>query len=173
MHEDLERMIRDDTSNCATELMNPVFLDSESLSDLATLSSHVQNSRYLMLLLTPGFLSRPWCLAEIVHAIRQTLACYWLRSKGLGRSSITPHSAQTVFEPGDGCTSMLFVTMGPLSYVAATSQCQGSMGATGSSPPQEPTRLEQMASAAKMAAEFHQQSGRVQQSPSSLRVGDY
>ena len=50
--------------------MAPVFLDSENLTDLRGLEQHVVNTLNLVLLLTPGVLSRPWCLVEIVTAIR-------------------------------------------------------------------------------------------------------
>jgi hypothetical protein len=46
----------------------PIFLDSEDLTDLMQLRRHVENSQNLVLLLTPGVLSRPWCLMEIVVA---------------------------------------------------------------------------------------------------------
>merc|ERR1719491_1456259 len=47
----------------------PIFIDSEDLVDLARLRKHVQKSDVLMVLLTPGLLSRPWCLIEIVTAV--------------------------------------------------------------------------------------------------------
>jgi hypothetical protein len=51
-------------------LASSVFLDSEDLTDLTTLRNHVMNSRSLVFLLTPGVLSRPWCLMEIVTAVQ-------------------------------------------------------------------------------------------------------
>merc|ERR1712048_130750 len=34
------------------------------------LKDHIRNSHNLVILLTPGILSRPWCLIEIVTALR-------------------------------------------------------------------------------------------------------
>merc|ERR1711971_116045 len=45
-------------------------IDSEALDDLSCLQDHVKKSHYLVVLLTPGFLTRPWCLVEIVTAHR-------------------------------------------------------------------------------------------------------
>mmetsp|Transcript_115646 Transcript_115646/g.180713 ORF Transcript_115646/g.180713 Transcript_115646/m.180713 type:complete len:368 (+) Transcript_115646:2-1105(+) len=47
-----------------------IFLDSEDLSDLKKLVDHVKRTQNLVLLLTPLLLTRPWCLVEIVTAIR-------------------------------------------------------------------------------------------------------
>lgn len=51
-------------------IMSAVFVDSEDLVDLARLQAHVEGSTNLLILLTPGLLSRPWCLLEFVTAVR-------------------------------------------------------------------------------------------------------
>merc|ERR1719440_207095 len=50
------------------EFNSPIFVDSEDLQDLNTLKRHVKDSLNLIVMLTPGILSRPWCLLEIVTA---------------------------------------------------------------------------------------------------------
>jgi len=50
------------------DLETPVFVDSEDLTDLEKLLRHVRNSHVLVVLLTPGLLTRPWCVLEIVTA---------------------------------------------------------------------------------------------------------
>eukprot|EP01047_Picozoa_sp_COSAG01_P002787 COSAG01_NODE_76_length_28332_cov_298.876992_17_plen_500_part_00 len=42
-----------------------IFLDSDNLIDLRRLTGHVQDSDVLILLVTDGVLSRPWCLVEL------------------------------------------------------------------------------------------------------------
>merc|ERR1712032_1432832 len=54
----------------AHDFMRPVFVDSTDLQDLSLLMQHVRKSYYLLLLLTPGVLKRPWCLLEIVTAVQ-------------------------------------------------------------------------------------------------------
>merc|ERR1712137_745603 len=46
----------------------PVFLDSENLTSLDSLTEHVRMSCNLIFLLTPEVLRRPWCLLEVVTA---------------------------------------------------------------------------------------------------------
>jgi len=58
----------------AIDMRSPIFTDSDDLADLATLEAHVKNTDVLMILLTPGILSRPWCLLEIVTAIKHDVA---------------------------------------------------------------------------------------------------
>eukprot|EP01047_Picozoa_sp_COSAG01_P020513 COSAG01_NODE_1169_length_11408_cov_35.108056_3_plen_2198_part_00 len=45
-----------------------VFLDADNLSDLRDLLAEVRSSDVLVLMLTDGVLSRPWCLAELHEA---------------------------------------------------------------------------------------------------------
>jgi hypothetical protein len=63
-------LIKADVTHEANEYMSAVFVDSEDLVDLARLQAHVQGSGNIVILLTPGLLSRPWCLLEFVTAIR-------------------------------------------------------------------------------------------------------
>jgi len=70
----LESLILQDSANPAGELMSPVFIDTKDLKDLGQLRHHVTNSQYLVILLTPGLLSRPWCLMEIVTAVENDVA---------------------------------------------------------------------------------------------------
>jgi len=71
MRDLLERMVREEVwLDFASEQKAPIFVDSEDLVDLAKLTDHVKGSSSLILLLTPGVLTRPWCLLEIVVAVR-------------------------------------------------------------------------------------------------------
>lgn len=70
MCEGLDRMLDTTQPQMATSFTTPVFLDSENLSDLRQLQRQVELSHNLILLLTPGVLSRPWCLVEVVTARR-------------------------------------------------------------------------------------------------------
>lgn len=47
-----------------------IFLDSDDLFDLRALLEDVKNSQALVLFQSAGVLSRPWCLLEIVTAIK-------------------------------------------------------------------------------------------------------
>jgi len=69
MQKDLEHLIHEDAGSPGQGLSSPVFIDSEDLQDLSDLQGHVQRSHNLVLLLTPGVLTRPWVLVEIVTAI--------------------------------------------------------------------------------------------------------
>eukprot|EP00448_Togula_jolla_P041718 CAMPEP_0170648108 /NCGR_PEP_ID=MMETSP0224-20130122/44562_1 /TAXON_ID=285029 /ORGANISM="Togula jolla, Strain CCCM 725" /LENGTH=164 /DNA_ID=CAMNT_0010979619 /DNA_START=9 /DNA_END=501 /DNA_ORIENTATION=+ len=62
-------MILDDPTHPGSAFDTPVFVDSENLVDLSLLRQHILKSDNLVLLLTPGLLSRPWCLVEIQIAI--------------------------------------------------------------------------------------------------------
>lgn len=53
-----------------SEYASPIFVDSEDLTDLTTLRKHVEGSKNLVILLTPGLFSRPWCILEMVTAVR-------------------------------------------------------------------------------------------------------
>eukprot|EP00427_Karlodinium_veneficum_P053617 CAMPEP_0169403048 /NCGR_PEP_ID=MMETSP1017-20121227/55513_1 /TAXON_ID=342587 /ORGANISM="Karlodinium micrum, Strain CCMP2283" /LENGTH=373 /DNA_ID=CAMNT_0009509167 /DNA_START=51 /DNA_END=1172 /DNA_ORIENTATION=+ len=62
--------VRSDPEHEFHEYMSAVFVDSEDLVDLARLQAHVEGSTNIVILLTPGLLSRPWCLLEFVTAVR-------------------------------------------------------------------------------------------------------
>jgi len=63
MHDMLRKMLR-----------APVFLDSSSLADLRNLITEgVHQSDVVVLLATPGVLSRPWCLLELLETVRMQL----------------------------------------------------------------------------------------------------
>jgi hypothetical protein len=70
LRDEIQSLIASDRSNVAGDFISPIFVDSEDLVDLTKLINHVQGSHCLILLLTPGFLTRPWCLLEIVTAKR-------------------------------------------------------------------------------------------------------
>jgi len=70
VRDELEILVRKDPANVAGDFKSPVFIDSEDLIDLTRLIDHVRGSLALILLLTPGLLSRPYCLLEIVTAKR-------------------------------------------------------------------------------------------------------
>lgn len=63
-------ILKEDLRHCANNFRTPIFIDSEDLIDLTRLKEHVEKSISLVLLLTPDVLSRPWCLIEIVTAVR-------------------------------------------------------------------------------------------------------
>ena len=55
----------------AKMLRYPVFLDSANLTDLRQLITNgVNDSDVFLVLATKGYITRPWCLLEIVHATR-------------------------------------------------------------------------------------------------------
>ena len=60
----------------------PCFLDSDNLQDLRELLDHVRNSDVLVLLQTTGLLTRPWCLLEIVTAIKAGVPIVAINVKG-------------------------------------------------------------------------------------------
>merc|ERR1712217_478134 len=63
-------MGQSDESHPASCFCNPCFLDSSDLVDLSGLKEHVLNSHNLVVLLTPQIFTRPWCLIEIVTAVK-------------------------------------------------------------------------------------------------------
>jgi len=71
MREDLNKLILDNPNIIGSNRMtSPFFIDSEDLRDLNELQDHVRKSFNLVLLLTKGVLTRPWCIVEIVTAMR-------------------------------------------------------------------------------------------------------
>eukprot|EP00440_Ansanella_granifera_P056457 gb/GFBE01061194.1/.p1 GENE.gb/GFBE01061194.1/~~gb/GFBE01061194.1/.p1 ORF type:complete len:1132 (+),score=180.02 gb/GFBE01061194.1/:1-3396(+) len=70
MQENLHRLLTDSSKDIINEFQAPVFLDSENLQNLGDLKQHVLHSHNFLLLLTKGVLKRPWCLLEIVLAVR-------------------------------------------------------------------------------------------------------
>lgn len=70
MQDMLVRMLKEHPNSVSGIMERPVFLDIEDLKDLSDLKRHVARSHNIVLLLTPGVLTRPWCLLEIVTAIR-------------------------------------------------------------------------------------------------------
>eukprot|EP00929_Paragymnodinium_shiwhaense_P111303 TRINITY_DN7910_c0_g1_i2.p1 TRINITY_DN7910_c0_g1~~TRINITY_DN7910_c0_g1_i2.p1 ORF type:complete len:1061 (+),score=211.59 TRINITY_DN7910_c0_g1_i2:71-3184(+) len=69
MRAELEALIMDTEDHPAQSFDVPVFLDSEDLHNLEELQERVRCSRFLVVLLTRGVLTRPWCLVEIVSAV--------------------------------------------------------------------------------------------------------
>eukprot|EP00811_Abedinium_folium_P010741 NODE_1993_length_2315_cov_13.157678.p2 GENE.NODE_1993_length_2315_cov_13.157678~~NODE_1993_length_2315_cov_13.157678.p2 ORF type:complete len:269 (+),score=98.59 NODE_1993_length_2315_cov_13.157678:1431-2237(+) len=67
LKEAIERRLRCDSKHAHRA---SVFLDSDDLTDLGTLRTHVERSSNIVVLLTPGVLSRAWCLVEIVTAVQ-------------------------------------------------------------------------------------------------------
>jgi len=68
MQKELKELIHEDAAR--DSLHHYVFLDTEDLQDLEDLQMHVRQSHNLVLLLTPGVLTRPWVLVEISTATR-------------------------------------------------------------------------------------------------------
>ena len=69
LKERVEELVLADISHPASDLLVPVFLDSEDLTDLSSLREHVSKSKNLVVLLTPKILTRPWCLGAASLAI--------------------------------------------------------------------------------------------------------
>ena len=53
-------------------LSAPVFLDSDNLLELRSVLTHVNSSDCVVLLLTDGVFTRPWCVLEVCQAIQGT-----------------------------------------------------------------------------------------------------
>merc|ERR1719183_2933755 len=70
LEEAFQKMVSSDDYHCANHMRRPAFLDSSDLVDLSLLRAAVEKSHNLVLLLTPNVLLRPWCLVEIVTAVR-------------------------------------------------------------------------------------------------------
>jgi len=73
MAQELEHIIRQSPSLPGHNLKSPCFVDSDNLRNLEALEWHVQNSHNLVLLLTPGVLTRPWVLIEIITAYMNSI----------------------------------------------------------------------------------------------------
>lgn len=74
MREGLVQLAGEDKRGLATRFDVPFFLDVDDLGNLKELQDHVQKCHNLVILLTKGILTRPWCLVEIVTAVREGLA---------------------------------------------------------------------------------------------------
>lgn len=70
---EIEQAITEDAASPGQFFDDPVFLDSDNLRNLGDLQGQVRDSHNFVLLLTTGVLSRPWCLVEIVTAMREGL----------------------------------------------------------------------------------------------------
>lgn len=66
----------------AGELGSSVFLDSDDLSDLRTLCQVLLQCDVLVLFLTEGLLTRPWCIIELYTAITNGVPIVALRVAG-------------------------------------------------------------------------------------------
>lgn len=73
MRTELERILAEEGSRILKIMQSPIFLDSEDLEDLTQLQAHVRTSQTLLLLCTPGMLTRPWILVEIWTAIEHDI----------------------------------------------------------------------------------------------------
>merc|ERR1711937_1037159 len=73
LEEALHHAIERDEFHPGNLMKRPVFLDSNDLFDLSRLRQEVIESHNLVVLLTPGVLTRPWCLVEIVTAVRHNI----------------------------------------------------------------------------------------------------
>lgn len=69
LHDDLSMRLKKRKCN-GKAFKLPVFLDSELLQDLSLLQDHVLDSQNIVLLLTPGIFTRPWCVIELILAMR-------------------------------------------------------------------------------------------------------
>lgn len=70
MRTELEKLILEESEDFDADFNTPVFLDSEDLTNLKELQVEVVRSHNLVVLLTTGVLSRPWCLVEMVTAVQ-------------------------------------------------------------------------------------------------------
>jgi len=73
MRAEIEALIDEDEGHPAQDLEAPIFLDSEDLTDLDTLIQAVGRSHNLVLMLTKGLFTRPWCIIEIITAYRENV----------------------------------------------------------------------------------------------------
>lgn len=71
MRTEMEHALCQDPASLAHHFDEPVFLDSDNLESLEHLQERVGNTHNLVLLLTPGVLTRPWVLVELVTARRK------------------------------------------------------------------------------------------------------
>jgi len=70
MRQELEQLLRAEHPAVIRGMESPIFLDSEDLESTDDILARVRSSSNLVLLLTSGVLTRPWCLIEIATAVR-------------------------------------------------------------------------------------------------------
>jgi len=68
MRHELEQAIAADPGHLGHSFEEPIFLDTENLTNLEDIETKVRLSHNLAILLTQGILTRPWCLFEILTA---------------------------------------------------------------------------------------------------------
>lgn len=86
MRTELDQIISDDCVPQTFKAVTSVFLDSEDLTNLEELQDKVRHSQNVLLLLTNGVLLRPWCLIEIVTALRENITIFPVELKKPGAS---------------------------------------------------------------------------------------
>jgi CRP-like cAMP-binding protein len=70
MRQELEQLLQAEHPAVIRGMESPIFLDSEDLESTDDILARVRSSSNLVLLLTNGVLTRPWCLIEIATAVR-------------------------------------------------------------------------------------------------------
>eukprot|EP00405_Crypthecodinium_cohnii_P033893 CAMPEP_0206530510 /NCGR_PEP_ID=MMETSP0325_2-20121206/3220_1 /ASSEMBLY_ACC=CAM_ASM_000347 /TAXON_ID=2866 /ORGANISM="Crypthecodinium cohnii, Strain Seligo" /LENGTH=1136 /DNA_ID=CAMNT_0054026591 /DNA_START=88 /DNA_END=3499 /DNA_ORIENTATION=+ len=74
MRSEMETLFRERGDEALFEWFNsPIFLDTEDLSSLKDLEKRVRKTHNLVLLLSKGVLTRPWCVVELVTAVRNNV----------------------------------------------------------------------------------------------------
>lgn len=61
-----------------------LFLDSDNLSDLRKLMDYVKKSKVIIVLLSKSYLTRPWCLAKLYVAIKESIPVVSVHVAGTG-----------------------------------------------------------------------------------------
>jgi len=93
MQEMLVRILEEDPTGPARNMEVPVFLDSENLNDLSDLKRHVVRSHNLVFMLTKNVLTRPWCLLELVTALKSGTSILLVRVDEPDRAFVFPDEA--------------------------------------------------------------------------------
>jgi hypothetical protein len=104
LEEGFERLIKLDNHHAGNGFRRPVFLDSEDLRDTASLERHVRRTHNLVLLLTPNLLSRPWCLLEMVTAVRNNVEILPVNIQRPGESAFKYPDGEFFQKPSRGET---------------------------------------------------------------------
>jgi len=93
LQEALTEKIRSDRRHPARDFKCPVFLDSENLVDLTSLQKSLNCSFNLVVLLTPGVFSRPWCLVELCICVRNKANLVPVEIQSPGMHYVYPNEA--------------------------------------------------------------------------------
>lgn len=93
LQEALTDNIRSNKHHPARDFKSPVFLDSENLVDLTKLQKSLACSYNLVVLLTPGVFTRPWCLVELCQSVRNKANLLPVEIQRPGMHFVYPNAA--------------------------------------------------------------------------------